>query len=214
MFCFLLILTKSVKTAFLMRSFGEVIRAHRKSKKLPLRIVAAQLGIDQAILSKIERNQRRASREQVMKMADYFGISENELMVSWLSDKLVYEVAGEQMATEALQVAEEKVAFKETMRKDYKSTLVTLKEELQNFSEIKKAWVFGSFARACDQPTSDIDIAVECSDSFSYFDLAEIGYQLEKKLNRKIDVGFIDSIKSHVYETIQPELVLIFERKK
>jgi hypothetical protein len=35
------------------------------------------------------------------------------LLVSWLSDKLVYEVANEDVALKALQVAEERVKYQE-----------------------------------------------------------------------------------------------------
>lgn len=35
----------------------------------------------------------------------------NESLVSWLSDKLVYEVGNEDVALKALQVAEEKVKY-------------------------------------------------------------------------------------------------------
>jgi transcriptional regulator with XRE-family HTH domain len=76
-----------------------------------LRIVSAFLDIDQAILSKIERGQRNATREQVVKLASYFKIKESDLLVTWLSDKLVYELADEQEALKALQVAEEKVIY-------------------------------------------------------------------------------------------------------
>jgi transcriptional regulator with XRE-family HTH domain len=82
-----------------------------RDKELPLRTVAAFLDIDQAILSKIERGQRKPSREQVVKLAAYFKVKENDLLVAWLSDKLVYEVEDEDMALKALQVAEERVKY-------------------------------------------------------------------------------------------------------
>ena len=105
-------MTKSVKTnRFKMDNLGETLRKLREEKQLPLRIVASFLDIDQAILSKVERGQRNASREQVIKLADFFKINENDLLVAWLSDKLVYEVEGEQMALQALQVAEEKIKY-------------------------------------------------------------------------------------------------------
>jgi transcriptional regulator with XRE-family HTH domain len=94
-----------------MNSLGETIRKLREEKELPLRIVSAYLDIDQAILSKIERGQRNANREQVIKLAEFFKVKENELLVSWLSDKLVYEVGDEDVALKALQVAEEKVRY-------------------------------------------------------------------------------------------------------
>jgi transcriptional regulator with XRE-family HTH domain len=99
-----------------MDSLGETIRKLREEKELPLRTVAAFLDIDQAILSKIERGQRNASREQVVKLAKFFKIKENDFLISWLSDKLVYEVANEELALKALQVAGEKVKYNKTKR--------------------------------------------------------------------------------------------------
>ena len=100
-----------------MDNLGETIRKLREEKELPLRTVAAFLDIDQAILSKVERGQRNATREQVIKLAEYFKVKESDLLVSWLSDKLVYEVADEQVALKALQVAEEKVKYQNTKKK-------------------------------------------------------------------------------------------------
>ena len=54
-----------------MRNLGETIRELREDKELPLRTVAAFLDIDQAILSKIERGQRKPTREQVLTLAGY-----------------------------------------------------------------------------------------------------------------------------------------------
>jgi HTH-type transcriptional regulator, competence development regulator len=111
-------LTKSVKTdKFKMDSFGDNIRKLREEKELPLRTVAAFLDIDQAILSKIERGQRKPTREQVVKLAEYFKVKENDLLIAWLSDKLVYEVEDEDIALKALQVAEEKVKYLKTKKK-------------------------------------------------------------------------------------------------
>lgn len=94
-----------------MDGLGETIRKLREEKGLPLRTVSAYLDIDQAILSKIERGQRNASREQVIKLADFFKVKEDDLLVFWLSDKLVYEIADEEIALKALRVAEEKVKY-------------------------------------------------------------------------------------------------------
>jgi transcriptional regulator with XRE-family HTH domain len=94
-----------------MDNFGDIIRKLRETMELPLRTVAAFLDIDQAILSKIERGQRKPSREQVVKLAEYFKAKETDLLVAWLSDKLVYEVEDEDIALKALQVAEEKVKY-------------------------------------------------------------------------------------------------------
>jgi len=55
-----------------MDSLGDIIRKLREDKELPLRTVAAYLDLDQAILSRIERGQRIATRNQVIKLAEYF----------------------------------------------------------------------------------------------------------------------------------------------
>lgn len=94
-----------------MDNLGDIIRKLREEKELPLRTVAAYIDIDQAILSKIERGQRKATREQVVKLAEYFKVKQNDLLVAWLSDKLVYEVQNEDLALQAMQVAEEKVKY-------------------------------------------------------------------------------------------------------
>ncbi|HLG03495.1 MAG TPA: helix-turn-helix domain-containing protein [Bacteroidia bacterium] len=191
---------------------GRTFRKLREAKALPLRTVAGFLNIDQAILSKIERGQRKPTREQVIKLAAYFKVKKKDLLVAWLSDKLVYEVAGEQMAMEALQVAEEKIAFAAFKKIDRKKILKQLKSGLKKFPHIEKAWIYGSFAREDDGPKSDVDIALKTNSKFTYFDLAEVQHQLENTIHRKVDVGFIDSFKPYILEHVKPDLKLIYER--
>jgi transcriptional regulator with XRE-family HTH domain len=99
-----------------MKSIGDTLRELRENKQLPLRVVAAFLDIDPAIMSRIERGQRNASREQVLKLSKYFDVDENELLVAWLSDKVVYELTDEENALKALKVAEEKVKYNKTQK--------------------------------------------------------------------------------------------------
>ncbi len=195
-----------------MDNLGETIRKLREEKQLPLRTVAAYLNIDQAILSKVERGQRNATREQVIKLANYFKINESELLVSWLSDKLVYQLADEDLATKALLVAEEKVAYIAFKKMNRNDILQQIKKGLKNFIQIDKAWIYGSFSREDDGPKSDVDIALQTDESFTYFDLAEVQHQLEKSINRKVDIGFIDSFKPYILDHVKPDLKLIYEK--
>jgi HTH-type transcriptional regulator, competence development regulator len=100
-----------------MLSLGETIRKLREEKELPLRTVAAYLDIDQAILSKIERGLRKPNKDLVIKLATYFNVPEKELLLAFLADKILYEVADEEMGLEALQVAEERAKYIITKRK-------------------------------------------------------------------------------------------------
>jgi len=99
-----------------MDSLGEMIGILRVDEELILRTVAAYLDVDQAIVSKIERGQRNANREQVMKLAEFFKFKENDLLVSSLSDKLLYKFTDKDFALKALNVAEEKVEFNKAKR--------------------------------------------------------------------------------------------------
>jgi transcriptional regulator with XRE-family HTH domain len=94
-----------------LKSIGEIIRELREQKSLLLRQVAAEIEIDQALLSKIERNERMPTRDQIKRFAKFFGKDENELLVAFLSDKLVYEVRDEEVALKAMQVAEKKINY-------------------------------------------------------------------------------------------------------
>jgi transcriptional regulator with XRE-family HTH domain len=97
-----------------MKTFGEIIRKKRESEGFFLRQVAAAIDIDQAIISKFEKGERKPSRDQVLKFAKFYKLEANDLIVAWLSDKVVYELRGEAMANEALKAAEQKINYKKT----------------------------------------------------------------------------------------------------
>lgn len=94
-----------------MNSFGEKLRKLRDEKGAPLRIVAFHLGVDQAVLSKIENGKRQATKKQVELISDYFNVPIKELTIDWLSDKIIYEIVDEEFGVEALRVAEQKVNY-------------------------------------------------------------------------------------------------------
>ena len=195
-----------------MLSLGETIRKLREERGMPLRTVAAYLDIDQAILSKIERGLRRPNRELVVKLATYFQVPEKELLLAFLADKVLYEVQEEEIGLEALKVAEERAAYIAFRKIDRNELLKKIQNAISKFKQVEKAWIYGSFSRKDDGPKSDVDIAVQADANFSYFDLVEIQHELEKTINRKVDVGFIDSFKPYILEHVKEDLKLIYER--
>ncbi|MCK9321365.1 MAG: helix-turn-helix transcriptional regulator [Bacteroidales bacterium] len=100
-----------------MRSFGDIIKSKREENGLFLRQVSALMEIDQAIISKIERQERKASREQVLKFAEVFEINPDELIISWCSDKVAYELREENNTLEILKLAESKLKYLKTIKK-------------------------------------------------------------------------------------------------
>ena len=104
---------------------GQQIRQLREARGLPLRKVAAALDIDQSILSKIERGERRATKEQILLIARIFGVDERELLVNYLSDQVLYQIEDEDLAMEALKVAEEKMMYRKMRGMDSNLVIVT-----------------------------------------------------------------------------------------
>lgn len=98
-------------------TIGEKLRHIREEKELPLRKVAALLDIDVAILSKMERGERRITKEVVLKLANIYDYNADDLLISFLSDKILYEIQDEDLGIEALKVAEEKAKYIKANRK-------------------------------------------------------------------------------------------------
>ena len=92
-------------------TIGERLRYIREEKELPLRKVAGLLDVDVAILSKMERGERKISKEIVLKLAHIYDYNSNELLISYLSDKILYEIKDEDLGMEALKVAEERAKY-------------------------------------------------------------------------------------------------------
>lgn len=199
-----------------MQTFAHKIRELRLKKGDPLRKVAAFLDIDQAILSKIETGKRTATRDNVIKLEWYYEVEPGTLMLLWLSDKIVLEVGGEELAVEAIGLAEKKIGYLAAKPVTRAQVIKQVKEYFRNQNKVKKAWLFGSFAREDHDIDSDVDILVHVPDkkSFSLFDIAEIKYQLEKLIPFKVDVVMQSAVNPEILKRITPEMVLIYEKSK
>jgi transcriptional regulator with XRE-family HTH domain len=89
--------------------FGEQIKQLREQKGLLQRQVANQLDMDTPMLSKIERGERNAKRDQVTILSKIFSVPEDELLSLWLADKVYNMVKDENVALKALSVTEEEL---------------------------------------------------------------------------------------------------------
>ncbi|WP_321978997.1 MULTISPECIES: helix-turn-helix transcriptional regulator [Prevotellaceae] len=86
--------------------FGDKIRELRDEQDLLQRQLAAALEIDTPMFSKIERGDRRAKREQVVKLAELLHQDENEMLKLLLADKVLDALDGEEkLSIDAIEVA-------------------------------------------------------------------------------------------------------------
>jgi len=94
-----------------MKTLGDTLKCARIEKNLILRKVAAKVDIDQSLISKFEKNERKPTMEQVIRLAKFYNLSESELIIDWYSEKIAEELKYTESTTEILKVAEEKINY-------------------------------------------------------------------------------------------------------
>jgi len=95
-----------------MSQFSEHIRNLRETLKIRQREVAACLKADTAFVSKLEKGERQARREQVLLLAELFKVDKEELLSRWLAEKVYDLVKDEDVALKSLKTAEKNVKLK------------------------------------------------------------------------------------------------------
>ena len=88
-----------------MKKLGQELRKIRESKKVLLRQVASYLEIDTATISKVERGERRLNRQQVIKIAEFYNVKQENLLTLWVCDKVLDVVENEPYARKGMQKA-------------------------------------------------------------------------------------------------------------
>ncbi len=115
-----------------MTTIGKTFKNIREKRDLFLEDVNQQTGINKTLLSRIENGKRLPTKEQVIQLSKFYNVEKDELIIQWLSDKLVYEVKKEESALEAIQIAEKKI--RNGLNRDYNKE----KHELEIKNPIEK----------------------------------------------------------------------------
>ena len=81
---------------------------------------------------------------------------------------------------------------------------------------IVKAWLFGSFARGEETPLSDVDLLVVYDDKarVSLLKHAAMICELEKILDRPVDIVEDGTLRPRVRESVNQDRKLIYERDR
>jgi len=91
---------------------------------------------------------------------------------------------------------------------DILNFLTSHKEKLQREFFVTKIGLFGSYAKDSANENSDIDIVIESTkkDFFLREDLREY---LESNLKRKVDIGYLDSIRAYYRDKIAKDIIYV-----
>lgn len=120
-----------------------LLKNAREQKGLKTRELAQLAGIDQALISKFESGIRKPTKDQITKLAQLLEIDYETLMITWLKEKILYEIGDEEFALKALKVAEDEIKYNKTVSNLKLSTSLEkilkeidlLKEKLDSYKQ-------------------------------------------------------------------------------
>lgn len=119
-----------------MSTIQHILKTARKEKGLRLREVANALAIDQSLISKFENGTRKPSKVQLQQLSTLLGVPFKDLMVAFLSERIIEEYGQEEYAIEAMSLAESTIKYQSKQNK--KVVPPAFKEILKEIDYLKK----------------------------------------------------------------------------
>ncbi len=89
-----------------------------------------------------------------------------------------------------------------------KTALEKIRKVLKRHS-VKKAALFGSFARGKATKKSDIDLLIAPPSGFTLFDMAEVKEELESSLHRQVDLLTFSSLHRLIRPSAEKDMRMI-----
>lgn len=119
-----------------------LINIKRKEKNLKIHELAARIGIDSSLMSRILSNKRKPTKAQLKKLSEVLEVDFHELMKEVLAEEIVGIVKEyPQIASQVLYVAEERVAYLTSKNRFEVIELTSdLKEKLNSVDLLHKKW--------------------------------------------------------------------------
>ena len=84
-------------------ALGKYIKELREKKGLFLRQVGSALELDNAFISKVENEEKLLPKKHLERLADFLEVPLNELLVLWLSDKIMSLIDDKEVGKQALK---------------------------------------------------------------------------------------------------------------
>lgn len=82
-------------------------------------------------------------------------------------------------------------------------------------NDVRRAFLFGSYAKGKETEKSDIDIYAEFDQEKPFFELCGILYDLREALHKEVDFFDVEELKRNptLYESAKSEGLCIYEKK-
>ena len=95
-----------------------------------------------------------------------------------------------------------------------KRTLDEIIEKQEKKNLIKKAYLFGSYARGEQRPSSDIDIRIEADRGFTLIDIGNMRQVMIEAIGKDVDLLVVhpENMDPEFYKNIRKDEICIYER--
>lgn len=135
-------MTKFVMTKYSIVMIGLKIREMRMAKGLSTKELAQMIGMDASLMSRIEREERLPTENQVKEIAHSLGLPVDGLLADWLGDK-VYGLLNEypDLAGQVMQVMESRVEYLASAKMMLPGELSSdLQAKLEKIDALRAQW--------------------------------------------------------------------------
>lgn len=112
-----------------------LIKTTRNIKGVKSRELAQLMGVDQAIVSKIENGTRFPTKDQLLKIIEILEIPKEEIFPLWLKEKILLELKYEPYAQQALSLVQEEISEYNSSHDN--SVSESLQEKLNRIDKLK-----------------------------------------------------------------------------
>jgi predicted nucleotidyltransferase/DNA-binding XRE family transcriptional regulator len=200
-----------------MNKFGEHIHRLRKEQNLTLLTLAERVGIDAAVLSKIENGHRVPNEQMLTKLAVGLAAKEDELSNLLLCDEICQKLYQVPDPLKVLKMAEAEMTYeKKTFTHQMNFIQSSLANVMAEHKAVLKAWIFGSYARGTQNKKSDLDVMVKLDNRYkwSMFDLIQLSFELSQKLRVKVDLVEWGHVKEFAQASVEKEKIEVYVQKK
>jgi transcriptional regulator with XRE-family HTH domain len=95
----------------IIESFSSILKSLREEKNLTLKEVAVSIKIDTSLLGKLERNERKPTKNQIKLISIYFKYDEKKLIIAYLSDQFASKIFEEKIDDEIFKITKNKINY-------------------------------------------------------------------------------------------------------
>lgn len=145
------------------QTFGEMIKELRLNLNYTLKFVGDKIGYDPRMLSKVEKNEKKAPEEIIKDLSRLYNTPYKKLITKYLSEEVYYRIRTSEYADEVLNIVKRRLKkeVKGTIREENRQKIFNSIKSYFTNKPVEKVWVFGSFARNTTvSKDSDIDLMV------------------------------------------------------